>query len=122
MLLKDCYEAFGGDYEDVRKRISKDEIIQKFLIKFLSDASYSTLCESLEIKDYVEAFRAAHSLKGISQNFGFKRLEDSASRLTELLRNSEEKQIDEKECEVLFAKVSEDYKMVTDAVKKLEEA
>ena len=33
-----------------------------------------------------EAFRAAHTLKGVSANLGFDRLQASAGRLTELLR------------------------------------
>lgn len=30
MLLKECYDAFGGGYESVNQRISKDEIIKNF--------------------------------------------------------------------------------------------
>lgn len=32
MLLKECYDAIGGDYESVKHRISKEEIIEKFVI------------------------------------------------------------------------------------------
>ena len=31
MLLKECYEEFGGNYEDVTERISNEAIIVKFL-------------------------------------------------------------------------------------------
>lgn len=116
MLLKECYESFGGDYESVRNRISQEEIIRKFLIKFLSEPSYDNLCKTLATEEYEEAFRAAHSLKGVCQNLGFDQLEKSSSVLTELLRNSMEKQVDMEQCKVAFRKVSEDYKVVIDAI------
>ena len=120
MLLKECYDAFGGSYEDVKERIPKDEIIKKFAIKFLSEPSFDNLCQALEGEDYKEAFRAAHSLKGICANLGFQRLEESSSALTELLRGSEEKQVDKEECKEYFERVSKDYKVVVEALKNLE--
>ena len=48
MLLKECYNLFGGDYEVVRQRMMKDEIIEKFVIKFLTEPSYQNLCDTIE--------------------------------------------------------------------------
>lgn len=118
MLLKECYDCFGGDYESVRQRIPKDEIIEKFVKKFLTEPSYSDLCRTLQEENYAEAFRAAHSMKGVSANLGFQKLERSAGDLTECLRNSEEKQIDKTEAERLLEKVTVDYKEVIDAIQK----
>lgn len=121
MLLKECYDALGEDYEAVRQRISREETIRKFVIKFLSEPSYGNLCQSLESENYEEAFRAAHSLKGVSTNLGFQKLGNSASELTEYLRGSENKQIDREECGRLMECVSGDYETVVEAVRKLEE-
>ena len=121
MLLHECYACFGGDYESVRQRIPREELIEKFVKKFLTEPSYSDLCCTLQEENYTEAFRAAHSLKGVSANLGFRQLEQSASALTECLRNSEEKQIDKNEAEDLLGKVSADYKEVIDAILKYEE-
>lgn len=112
---------FGGSYEGVKQRISKEEMIEKFVLKFLLDPSYELLCRSLEDENYEEAFRAAHSLKGVSQNLSFISLEASSSALTELLRNSNEKQIDKEQCKELLIRVSSDYKAVVEAVRKLKE-
>ena len=118
MLLKECYDAFGGSYESVKERISKDEIIEKFVKKFLTDQSYSNLCQAVEEENYEEAFKAAHSLKGVCANLGFVNLTASVSELTELLRNSSSKVIDKDECIALFKQVSEDYSQVKESIRK----
>lgn len=119
MLLKECYDTFGGSYESVKQRISKDDIIEKFVIKFLSEQSYDKLRMTIENNDYVGAFNAAHSLKGVSRNLGFERLGNSSSDITEYLRNSNEKQIDRQKCDELFSKVTEDYNAVIAAIRQL---
>lgn len=119
MLLKECYDAFGGNYEDVRQRIPKDEVITKFLIKFLSDTSYDDLCRAMESDNYRAAFRAAHSIKGICLNLAIQRLGNSAGTLTELLRGSDKDKFDRQVCDEAFQQMSADYREVVEAVRKL---
>ena len=47
MQLKECYDVFGGDYESVRQRMPREQMIRKFVLRFLSDPSYELLCSSL---------------------------------------------------------------------------
>ena len=86
MTIQDCYRELGGDFAQVEKRLPGVRLIQRFLTKFLEDGSYSRLCAAMEQADREEAFRAAHTLKGVSANLGFDRLLASAGELTELLR------------------------------------
>ncbi|MGN0368028.1 MAG: Hpt domain-containing protein [Wujia sp.] len=118
MVLAQCYEAFGGDFEAVKQRIPKEEMIERFVRKFLTEPSYQNLCDTLDRDDYVEAFRAAHSLKGISANLGFDKLETSSSELTELLRNSEERQVDKAAAMEKLVQVTRDYNVVVQAIKQ----
>ena len=104
MTLKECYEILGGGYEDVLSRFMSERLVQKFVIKFLDDKSFDTLKSSLEIGNYEEAFRAAHTIKGICKNLGFEKLLHSSSSLTEALRNKQYNITDE-----LFLKVQADY-------------
>lgn len=87
MTLKDCYAALGGDYQQVVGRLRSERLIQKFVLKFLNDGSYDLLCTSLEQKNYADAFRAAHTIKGVCQNLSFDRLLSSSSELSEALRS-----------------------------------
>ena len=51
MTLQECYAAMGGNYEDVIGRLRSERLVQKFVLKFLDDGSYSLLCQSLEEKN-----------------------------------------------------------------------
>lgn len=90
MTLRECYESFGGNYNDVLTRLVDDKRVEKFALKFLNDGSYGFLKESLDKKDYNEAFRAAHTLKGVCQNLSFEALYKSVFEVTEALRGGKE--------------------------------
>lgn len=116
MTLQGCYAAIGGDYEEAFARLRSDRLVEKFVLKFLDDGSYGLLCRAWEEKDYGEAFRAAHTIKGICQNLSFVRLLDSSSRLSDALRSGWTP-----EAETLIEQVKEDYIMTTDVIRALRE-
>ena len=87
MTLQEFYTAINGDYQDVIGRLRSEKLVRKFVLKFLNDGSYDLLCQSLEEQNYEDAFRAAHTIKGVCQNLGFSKLLDSSSKLTEALRS-----------------------------------
>lgn len=86
MTTRECYERIGGDYEDVRRRFRDDARIRRFAIMFLGDDSMENLERAMNAGSCEEAFRAAHTLKGVCLNLGFKRLFESADAITEALR------------------------------------
>lgn len=105
-----------GDYEDVVSRLRTDERIKKFLLKVLDDPSYSTLCTAIENKDVEEAFRAAHTLKGVCKNMALTGLAYSASNLTEALRGRTDFGDD---IEPLFKTVKKDYALTISCIQLL---
>ena len=74
MTMQECYKAIGGNYEAVLGRLHSEALIQRFTLKFLEDQSYLQLKQTLENKNYEDAFRSAHTLKGVCQNLSFDRL------------------------------------------------
>ena len=116
MTVKECYELIGADYEDVLNRMmKKEELVRKFVKKFLDDKSYEQLCNSMEEKNAEEAFRAAHTLKGVAQNLSFTGLYQPASVLTEKLRIGEmDGTMD------LLHKVAEEYKKTISFVNQVD--
>ena len=112
MTLQECYAAMDGNYEDVIGRLRSERLVQKFVLKFLTDGSYDLLCRSLEEKDYENAFRAAHTIKGMCQNLDFTRLYESSAQLSEALRNGVTP-----EAPALLERVKEDYRQTVEAIR-----
>lgn len=111
MTLKECYEALGGDYEDVVGRLRSERLIQKFVLKFPEDGSYALLHDSLKAGNVQEAFRAAHTIKGMCQNLSFTKLAESGAALTERLRAGSAEGTEE-----LLSKVDADYRATVEAI------
>ena len=86
MSLEACYAAMGGDLEGVRGRLLTDDRIRKFVGIFLEDKSFENLRTSLDEGNIAEAFRAAHTMKGISRDLGFTPLFEASSKLSDALR------------------------------------
>lgn len=86
MTMEECYQQLGGNYAEVSARLPSPRLVEKFMGKFREDKSFGMLCAAMKAGDREEAFRAAHTLKGVCANLSFTRLLDSASRLTEVLR------------------------------------
>lgn len=115
MTLKEFYTAIGGDYFDVLERLRNEQLIRKFVLKFSDDKNFEILCKSLNEGDKEEAFRAAHTIKGVCQNLSFTRLEESSSMITEALRGG-----DLAGALALLNRLREDYKTIVSAIQALE--
>ena len=105
----------GADYEEVFHRLPRESMVRKFALMFLNDDSYPKLEQSLKEGNAQEAFRAAHTLKGVCVNLGFDKLYEVSSALTEKLRAKELDGTD-----VMFEKVKEQYDITVNAIRKLQ--
>ncbi len=77
----------GMNYSSALERFMNNEsMLEKFLLKFRKDLSYSKMLEAIENKDLDLAFSSAHSLKGVASNFSFDELTKAASDITEAFR------------------------------------
>ena len=112
MTIQECYAALEGDYQEVLGRLYSDALVQKFVLKFLSDQSFQLLESSLKEENYEDAFRAAHPLKGVSQTLSFTRLYHASHEITEALRTKNYDQAHQ-----LLATVAADYAQTASAIK-----
>ena len=115
MTVKECYEQMGSDYEGVLGRMGSEAMIKRFALKFLQDPSFNNLKENLEKNDGEEAFRAAHTLKGVCLNLGFDELYEASAEITEKLRGKETGGSED-----MFQKGEEKYQKTVNAIKGLE--
>lgn len=116
MTLQDCYAVLGGDYSDVFARFQSDRLVQKFILKYPDDRSFDLLCSAMAEKNYEEAFRAAHTIKGMCQNLSFTKLLNSSSKLSDALRNGRISEADS-----LMEQVKEDHLATIAAIKAFRE-
>ena len=86
MSLETFYEKTGGSYEEILGRLRSPEMILRFAKMYAADPSWKQLHDALDQGNAEDAFRAAHTLKGVSQNLGFTKLYEVSAKLTEELR------------------------------------
>ena len=86
MTIKECYESFGGDYDDVMSRLRKEERVLKYAGKFVNGDEYQLMIDSLAAGDMDAGFRNVHNMKGVSANLGFTPLYKASDILCEALR------------------------------------
>ena len=111
MTLKECYEGLGGDFDSVLLRLNREQLVEKFIYKFLDDKSFCLFKTSMENMDYAEALRAVHTLKGICQNLSFTNLYESSSITTLALKENDYQKAAES-----MPQLSEDYHRIINAI------
>lgn len=114
MTVEEFYKETGGDYKEIMSRLRTEERVVKFAGMFLRDGSYKDLAKCLDDGNADDAFRAAHTMKGMCQNMAFTRLYTSVHEITETLRT---KDLDR--ARQVFDVVTEDYNVVIDGINKL---
>lgn len=87
MTLIEFYDAVGGNYDNVMKRLMTKKIACKYIFKFVDAPDYQELLSTVENGNWTDAFRFAHNLKGVGLNLGFDRMANAASVLCEEIRH-----------------------------------
>lgn len=114
MKVEKFYEYIGGDYAGTKARLMTDERIARFVNKFPADGSYQLLLDSLDAGNVQEAFRAAHTIKGVAQNLGFTSLYTIAEEVTEILRAGS------LDVAAKMPQFAESYKLTIDGISKID--
>ena len=86
MTLQEFYAQIGGNYADTVRRLCNESLVLRFVKKYPANPSFDELCAAVDQADWETAFRAVHTLKGISGNLGMGRLCQCCCRMVEQLR------------------------------------
>lgn len=112
--LREALIAEGVDYNTTLERfMGKEDLYHKFLIKFLDDDNFNQLEGFLNDKKVEEAFKCAHTIKGLCGNLGFENLLEVDIPLVEILRAGSLESVDE-----LFEDLKKRYDSLCDIIKK----
>lgn len=115
MTAKEVYESLGENFDDVIGRIGREEWIVKYLKKFVNDGYFAMLERSVTIKDWPEAFKMSHSMKGLAMNLGLEKLTQVSSDLCESLRSGEPAG----DTDALFGLVKDEYLRAAEKIAEL---
>ncbi len=115
MTVKECYDRIGGSYDEAKQRLMDDKRMLKFLGMFLRDTSFEQITNALAQNDYTEAFKGAHSLKGVSHNMAFSALCGAVDVLTEELRSGTPSM----DVTLLYEKTKDAYERTVQTIKEL---
>ncbi|MDD3796358.1 MAG: Hpt domain-containing protein [Lachnospiraceae bacterium] len=86
-MNREKMQAIGIDYDEGVKRFAgHTNLYEKFVIKFIDDPSYQALIQAMDADDVENAFRAAHTLKGIAGNLSFHCITEPLTPMVEALR------------------------------------
>lgn len=72
--------------KEVLSRLQREQTVQKFVLKFLDDKSFSSLETALQNRNYEEALRFVHTLKGNLPEPFFHQTVRKRSRMTEAFK------------------------------------
>lgn len=113
MTFQDYYKEIG-DYEDVLTRLMNEKLIRKYVCKFLDDSSYRDLVQALSQNNYPDAFRFAHTLKGVSRNLGLTKVFELSNEITEILRDEQPHDVSNK-----MAELTKEYEHVVHVIEQI---
>lgn len=86
---KKYLEELGVDFTiTIPRFLDREDFYLRMLKKFIDEPYIKDIEKGLESGDYEAAFRACHSLKGVSVNLGLDRLYEKTLPLTEELREA----------------------------------
>ena len=86
MTVEELYANVGGSYEQAKRVLRIDRLIDKHVRRFPASGVADSLFAAREPLDATELFESAHGLKGVCGNLGFATLADEAGVITEEFR------------------------------------
>ncbi len=115
--FKSALKEAGADVETtVRRFMGNEAMYEKFLKKLLDNPNFDSLKENMADKDYEEAYRNAHTLKGVAANLGLDPVQKTSSDLVEELRNKKNDEVDVERAEAAWGTLQEVYQRFYDII------
>lgn len=114
MTVQECYSEMGGDLGAALGVLESETRLRRYLIRFLDEPTARMLFLALEDARWEDAFRAAHTMKGLCRGLGLTRLYDGCCALADELRGGQAPLDD-----AVIGRVHRDYEAVTRAIRAL---
>lgn len=88
--LKSALKESGVNLETALERfLGNEALLERFLRKFLEDKSFGEIITAMELNHSEDAFKAAHTLKGVAGNLSIDSVYHAVIPIVEALRNND---------------------------------
>lgn len=116
MICSNFFTSLHIDETAVMSRFGGScAIFEKYLKRFPNDPSWNSLAEAVQKDDFSGIETAAHTLKGVSANFGFHGLTQACSDLVSAVRTNAYDRIPE-----AFSRAKTEYETITATILSLQ--
>ena len=110
-------EENGVEVENTIKRFMGNEAMYlKFLGKFVDDQNCAGIGKNMEEQNYEEAYKFAHTLKGVAANLGLAPLQNTVSRLVDELRGKKNEEVNVEQANEEWQKVKKAYEQIYEII------
>lgn len=97
MTIQEFYKSINENYDEVIARLQIESFVKKYVLKFKDDDNYNFLHEAIKNADNEQAYKAAHTLKGLALNLGFEQLANYAQSICAYIKDDNINQV----CELI---------------------
>ncbi len=118
MTVEELYKVIGGDYEQAKRVLRIDKLIDKHIRRLADNSLFEKLFMARESLDKTAVFEAGHAIKGVCANLGLVTLSRMASDLTEEFRDGAVRKMSDDE---VRAKIDEIEAMCNRAIEGIRE-
>lgn len=113
--LRERLKQAGVGWESAMERFLNNETLyERFLRKFIADESFQGLLQAMEEKKYEEAFKFAHTFKGLTGNLSLDSLYQNIQPIVEELRAGNGDGV-----EKIIEQIKKDYTEICDIIKEI---
>lgn len=119
--MKECLKQELREHQvdlevTIARFMGNEPLFLKFLKKFPQDPNFMLLKENIEKKDVEEAFKNAHTLKGVTANLGLNSLHSILDPMVEILRANSVEGIEE-----MLERLTNQYEVLCKIIQDIDE-
>lgn len=122
MTLQELYAAIDGSYDQARRTLRMDKLIDKHIRKLATNGVIDSLVAAGRAMDTQQLFECAHAAKGICGNLGLTTLADASSEIAEEFRPGNDRKLTDQEVQERIDSIEQLYQKTADGIKRYEEA
>lgn len=115
MTIQEFYAEVGGSYESFLSRVLTPERAKKYVLMFKNDQTMAELDAAIAEKNFENAFRAIHTMKGLTANLSLDNFHDICCELTEIFRNYNGEPYEDS-----YKKVKDKYNLIIEKINLLD--